>query len=31
VRQLERDALAKLARELDGVVEIDAADLVHAA
>jgi RNA polymerase primary sigma factor len=31
VRQLEREALAKLARELDGVVEIDAVDLVHAA
>jgi RNA polymerase primary sigma factor len=31
VRQLERDALAKLARELDGVVEIDTVDLVHAA
>src|SRR5437016_10278266 len=29
VRQLERDALAKLARELDGVVEIDKDELVH--
>jgi RNA polymerase primary sigma factor len=31
VRQLERDALAKLAKQLDGVVEIDAGDLANAA
>jgi len=31
VRQLEREALARLAVELDGVVEIDADDLVRAA
>src|SRR5207237_7270995 len=31
VRQLEREALAKLATELDGVVEIDADELANAA